>query len=79
MRYGALNKALESLSAEQRAELRSLVDMAEIARLTNSGANSVLDIHKMMIAQYGRAPSVEDITKFLSMLEKEGFVRMGKR
>ena len=79
MRYGALNKALESLSTEQRAELRGLVDMAEIARLTDSGNNSILDIQKMMIAQYERAPSVEEITKFLSMLEKEGFVRMGKR
>jgi hypothetical protein len=79
MRYGALNKALESLSAEQRSELRSLGDIAEIARMTNSGNNSVLDIQKMMIAQFDRAPSIEDINKFFSLMEKEGFVKMVRK
>jgi len=81
MRYGALNKALESLSTEQRNELRSnLGNMADIARMTNSGANSVLDIQKMMIAQYDdKAPSIEEIHKFLAILEKEGFVKTVKK
>ena len=79
MRYGALNKALESLSVEQRSELRNLSNMADIARMTNSGNNSVLDIQKMMIAQYDLKPSIEDINQFLSLLEKEGFVRIVKK
>ena len=79
MRYGALNQALESLSMEQRGELRNLGNMADIARMTNAGNNSVLDIQKMMMAQYDRKPSIEDITQFLSLLEKEGYVRIVKR
>ena len=76
MRYGALNKALESLTTDQRSELRGLSNMAEIARLTNSGNNSVFDIQKMMIAQYDQTPTIEDINKFLSILEKEGYIKL---
>jgi len=80
MRYGALNKALESLSAEQRNELRNnLGDMADIARMTNSGNNTVLDIRKMMMAQFDKAPSIVDINKFLALLEKEGFVKIVRK
>ena len=81
VRYGALNRAQESLSPEQRTELRTQLgsSLADIARMTNSGNNSVLDIQKMLLAQYDRAPSIEEINKFLSMLEREGYVRMGKK
>jgi len=79
MRYGALNKALESLTTEQRNELRSLSNTADIARMTNAGNNSVLDIQKMMIAQYDQVPTIEDINKFLSVLEKEGYIRIIKK
>ena len=80
MRYRVLYKAMESLSSEQRNEFyNNLVNMQDIARMTNSGANSVLDIHKMLLAQYDKTPSIEDINKFLTMLEKEGFVKMVKK
>ena len=79
MRYGALNKAMESLTIDQRNELRNLGSTADIARMTNFGNNSVLDIQKMIIAQYDRTPSIEEINQFLSILEKEGYVRMVKK
>ena len=79
MRYGALNKALESLTTEQRNELRDLSNMADIARMTNAGNNSILDIQKMMLAQYDRLPKIEDINKFLSILEKGGYVKIVKK
>ena len=79
MRHGVLNRALESLSVEQRNEIRNLGNMADIARMTNSGNNSVLDIQKMMLAQYDRTPSIEDINKFLAILEKEGYVKIVKK
>ncbi|MDR0796799.1 MAG: M28 family peptidase [Tannerella sp.] len=79
MRYGALNKMMESLTAEQRSDLRNLSNTADIARMANSGNNSVLDIQKMMIAQYDRTPAIEDIHRFFSILEKEGYVRILKK
>ncbi|MCL2738887.1 MAG: M28 family peptidase [Bacteroidales bacterium] len=80
MRYGALNRAQESFSIEERMELRAkLSNPADIARMTNSGNNSVLDIHKMMLAQHNRILSLEEINNFLSMLEKEGYVKMVKK
>jgi len=79
MRYGALNKALEPLTIDQRNEFRNLSNTADIARMTNSGNNSVLDIQKMMIAQYDQIPTIEDINKFLSILEKEGYVRITRK
>jgi len=80
MRYGVMNRALESVSIEQRNVLRTkLVNMADIARMTNSGNNSVLDIQKMVLAQYDRTPSIEDINTFLSILEKDGYIKVVKR
>ena len=80
MRYGVLNRALESIPVEQRNELRSkLVNMADVARMTNTGTNSVLDIQKMILAQYDRMPSIEDINTFMAALEKDGYVKMVKR
>ena len=79
LRSGALNKAMESVSVAQRSELRSLGDINDIARMTNSGNNSVLDIQKMMIAQYDLTPSIENLNQFLALLEKEGFVKIVKK
>ena len=80
MRYRALNKALESLNPEQRNEFYNhLVNIQDITRMTNSGANSILDIHKMILAQYDKTPSIEDINKFIAVLEKEGFVKFVKK
>lgn len=79
MRYGALNRALESLPMEQRTQMRMMGNMADIARMTNFGNNSVLDIYKMMLAQYDRTPSIDEITQFLALLEREGFVKRGRK
>jgi len=80
MRYGVLNRAQESLSPEERTALRSnLVQPADIARMTNSGRNSVLDIQKMILAQYDKAPSIEEINAFLLLLAQEGYVRIVKK
>jgi hypothetical protein len=80
LRYGAVNKALDSMAAEQRNEIRSIPgNLAEMVRLANSGNNSIFDIQKMMLAQFDRAPSIEEITKLFSILEKEGYVRLVKR
>jgi hypothetical protein len=79
MRYGALSKMIESLSAEQRNELRNLINSADIVRMTNSGNNSVLDIQKMIIAQYDMAPTIENINQFLAVLEQEGFITITKK
>jgi len=79
MRYGALNKAMESMSAEQRSELRMVSNAADIVRMANSGNNSVLDIQKMMIAQYDYSPSIAEINQLFSVLEKEGYVKMVKK
>ncbi|MCL2728226.1 MAG: M28 family peptidase, partial [Bacteroidales bacterium] len=79
-RFGALNSALQSLSMEERMALRmNLGNPSDVARMTSSGNNSVLDIHKMMLAQYDKVLSIEEINKFLSMLEREGYVKMVKR
>ena len=80
LRYGVLNRALEAIEVEQRNALRTkLVNVAEIARMTNSGNNSILDIQKMVLAQYDRIPALEDINSFLAILEKEGYVKLVKR
>ena len=80
MRYGALNRAQESLNQEERAAIRSnLVQPADIARMTNSGNNSVLDIYKMILAQYDKEAKIENINKFLELLERDGYITMTNR
>lgn len=46
----------------------------EIAKLTVSGKNSLLDIKKMQDAQFPDADSLEDIVRFLEMLKEAGLV-----
>jgi len=46
----------------------------EIARLTKSGKNSILDIKKMLDAQFPEAESLEDVTRYLELLKDAGFV-----
>jgi len=80
MRHGVLNNALGTLTMEQRMKLQStIIDPSEVARLTSSGNNSVLDIQKMMLAQFDKAPSIEDLNSFLSQLEKDGYIKMIRR
>ena len=80
MRFGALNKAWESANVEMKRELqRNLISIEDIARMTNSGSNSVLDIQKMMIAYYDKTPTIEDINRFFTILEEEGYVKIVKK
>jgi len=46
----------------------------EIARLTLTGANSILDIKKALDAQYPQTESLEDIIKYVEMLKEAGYV-----
>jgi len=80
MRYGVMSKVRESLSAERRTQVfGKLVHPLDIARMTNSGTNSVLDIHKMVLAQNDKAPSIDAIILFLELLEEQGYVKVIKK
>ena len=79
-RFGALYKAFESMSMQQQWELRSkLENPLDIACMTNFGNNSILDIYKMMLAQYDKEVKIEDINEFFELLEREGYVTMNKQ
>ncbi|MDR0757449.1 MAG: hypothetical protein LBF85_06360, partial [Tannerella sp.] len=51
-----------------------IMNGAEIARLTASGNNSVLDIKKMLDAQFPHAESLADIMRYLELLKEVKFV-----
>ncbi|MDR1406518.1 MAG: M28 family peptidase [Tannerella sp.] len=52
----------------------AIVNGAEIARLARTGNNSILDIKKMLDAQFPNAESIGDITRYLEMLRDAKFV-----
>ncbi|MDR1330974.1 MAG: M28 family peptidase [Tannerella sp.] len=52
----------------------TVVNGAEIARLAASGRNSILDIKKMLDAQFPNAESLADVTRYLEMLRDAKFV-----
>ena len=82
LRFGVVKRITDSLSEEERMDFIKKVGIgyaAYIAGMTNSGNNSVLDIHKMMLAQYDRSTKIEDIVEFLSKLEKEGLITIVKK
>ncbi len=47
---------------------------SEIGKLTVGGKNSILDIKKMLDAQFPNSDSLETITKYLEMLKEAGLV-----
>ena len=47
---------------------------AEIAKLTVGGTSSILDIKKMLDAQFPDPDSLETVTKYLEMLKDAGVV-----
>jgi hypothetical protein len=51
-----------------------ITNSAEIARLTKYGSNSILDIKKMLDAQFPNAESLADITRYLELLKEVNFV-----
>ena len=46
----------------------------EIAKLTVGGKNSILDIKKMIDAQFPNTDSLDAITRYLEMLKEAGLV-----
>ncbi|MDR1780346.1 MAG: M28 family peptidase [Tannerella sp.] len=51
-----------------------ITNSTEIARLAITGKNSILDIKKMLDAQYPNTESLADITKYLELLKEAGYV-----
>lgn len=74
--YGVLRTVPADLLAKYGFDKRGAVlNGAEIAKLTTTGTNSLLDIHKMLAAQFPNPDSLETITKYVEMLKEAGLVQ----
>ena len=73
--YGVLNTIPRELMAKYGFAQRGAVkNGAEIAKLTTNGTNSILDIKKMLDAQFPSTDSLETVTKYIEMLKEAGLV-----
>ena len=73
--YGVLNTIPRDLMAKYGFAQRGAVkNGAEIAKLTTNGTNSILDIKKMLDAQFPSTDSLETVTKYIEMLKEAGLV-----
>ena len=73
--YGVLNSVPRDLMAKYGFAQRGAVkNGGEIAKLTTNGTNSILDIKKMLDAQFPAADSLETVTKYIEMLKEAGLV-----
>ena len=73
--YGVLRTVSPDLMKKYGFEKRGAVNYgAEIGKLTVGGTNSILDIKKMLDAQFPNPDSLETITKYLEMLKEAGLV-----
>lgn len=73
--YGVLNSVPRELMAKYGFAQRGAVkNGAEIAKLTTTGTNSILDIKKMLDVQFPATDSLETITKYVEMLKEAGLV-----
>ncbi len=73
--YGVLNSIPRDLMAKYGfAQRGSVKNGAEIAKLTTAGTNSILDIKKMLDAQFPSTDSLETVTKYIEMLKEAGLV-----
>ena len=73
--YGVLNSIPRDVMAKYGfAQRGSVKNGAEIAKLTTTGTNSILDIKKMLDAQFPSTDSLETITKYIEMLKEAGLV-----
>lgn len=73
--YGVLNSIPRDLMTKYGfAQRGSVKNGAEIAKLTTAGTNSILDIKKMLDAQFPSADSLETVTKYIEMLKEAGLV-----
>jgi hypothetical protein len=74
--YGVLRSVSPELLAKYGFDQRGAVNHgAEIAKLTVGGKNSILDIKKMIDAQFPNPDNLETITRYLEMLKEAGLVK----
>ena len=74
--YGVLRSVSPELLAKYGFNQRGAVNHgAEIAKLTVGGKNSILDIKKMIDAQFPNPDNLETITRYLEMLKEAGLVK----
>lgn len=73
--YGVLRSIPRELMAKYGFDQRGAVNHGgEIAKLTVAGTNSILDIKKMLDAQFPNPDSLETISSYLEMLKDAGLV-----
>lgn len=73
--YGVLRTVPRELIAKYGFDQRAAVNHSgEIAKLTTTGTNSILDIQKMLATQFPNPDSLETITKYVEMLKEAGLV-----
>ena len=72
--YGVLNSIPADLMTKHGISRRDVSNSAEVAKLTSGGTNSILDIKKMLDAQFPNNDSLEAITKYLAVLKDAGLV-----
>ena len=73
--YGVLNSVPRELMAKYGFAQRGAVkNGAEIAKLTTTGTNSILDIKKMLDTQFPSTDSLETVSKYIEMLKEAGLV-----
>jgi hypothetical protein len=74
--YGVLRSVSPELLAKYGFNQRGAVNHgAEIAKLTVGGKNSILDIKKMIDAQFPNPDNLVTITRYLEMLKEAGLVK----
>jgi hypothetical protein len=66
--YGVLRAISRDLLAKY--DLQQVRNGAEIARLTKAGTNSILDIKKLLDAQFPGTESLDEITRYLELLKE---------
>lgn len=77
--YGVLRTVPDELNEKYGFDKRgSITYSAEIAKLTVGGKNSILDIKKMLDAQFPKADSLETVSRFIAMLNEAGLVEYQK-
>lgn len=73
--YGVLRSVPREIMMKYGFDRRGAVNHGgEIAKLTTDGTNSILDIKKMLDAQFPNPDSLEVIIRYLEMLKEAGLV-----
>ena len=73
--YGVMRTISRDLMAKYGFDKRgAVINGSEIAKLTTDGTNSILDIKKMVDAQFPVGDSLVTITRYIQMLEEAGLV-----